>query len=146
MPCTFLRYVFRMGTYPEIQGIELDGWPYFCRISSVTCSQRILQISHVSSLWSGTKNKLWIFQIFQIDVWTINLIPLFIFYFPNSSFGITKQILITKWKNRNVKKRFAWQTQRMHCKANLISLPPWIPLVPGKNHFFHFYFLTKIMS
>ncbi len=54
--------------------------------------------------------------------------------------GIAKPILILKYKKRGAQKRFALQTQKMHCKANLISVPL---LIPSKIHFFNLSFFDK---
>ncbi len=117
------------GTHPEIPGTELDGW-----------QDDVFRVSHMSFLPSGTKNSQ-INQIFGIHFKKINLIPLFNSSFPNSSFGITKPILIPHWKI--IVSRFALQTQK--CIA--MHLSPFSPLVPlwsqQKFTLFIFCFLTR---
>ncbi len=108
------RHVQGTGTCPKIPETKSDGWPYFLQNLfshvSIPCPQSKSRVQYSKKT---KKKRTQINQIFQICVWRINLIPLQTFDFQNSSFGITKPILIPKWKNRCVNKRYASWTQKI---------------------------------
>ncbi len=139
------RHFLQMGTCPKILLTELDGQPYFCRIWSVTCPLRVLRVNHVSNTLKNKKKRTQINQIFQICIWMINLFPLQ-YFFWNSSFAVTKQLLIPKWKKEVSTKDLLCEHKKCVAKHtwSLSSLAPL--LIPDKNHFFHFFMLIWNLS
>ncbi len=116
----------------------MDGWPYFMKnlLSHMSAAYPWSQSHVLSSTWN---KKLQINHIFQIHVWKINTIPVYKYYSQNSSLRITKATLMPKWKNEVSTKELLCKHKKMHCKANLISLPPCATLDPGKNSLFSFF-------
>ncbi len=102
------------------------------------CLEHVLRVSHMSSLPPRTKN-LQINQIFQIYIQKINLIPLINLNFTKSLFGITKQILILKWKVEVTRKDFLpkhkkWITSQISSPSPFCPSWSWQKLI-----FFHFF-------
>ncbi len=100
---------------------------------SAACCQS--QSCVLSSIWNKKNSQ--INQIFQIHIWKITSIPLCKLSFPNSSFGITKPILITKW-NKGCQEKICFANTKNVLQRISHPSPPLFPSDPGKNSLFSF--------
>ncbi len=89
---------------------------------SVTCLQPVLK-KVTCPLFHLEQKNLQISQIFWIHIRKINLIPLYTSYFQNSPFGITKSILIPKWKIEASRKDLLYKHKKCFAKQ-ISSLSP----------------------